>query len=72
MGSIRHSINSIIAAIDSEIEMLENARNQLLSIEGTVEDAAPPATKPAKRKLSAAARERIAGAQAWTRAPYRS
>jgi hypothetical protein len=52
--------DKILASIDSEIALLKQAR-ALLSTEGT-KKAATPAT-PKKRKMSAAARKKIADAQ---------
>jgi len=49
---------SVLAQIDAEIETLQRARAALAGLTGTVST-----KKPAKRKLSAAARARIAAAQ---------
>lgn len=56
-------ITSIITEIDAEIERLQKARGLLSSIGESPKESPAPAKIPAKRKLSAAARERIAAAQ---------
>lgn len=53
------SINDLLASIDSEIARLKQARALLAGIGG---GKSAPAIKP-KRKMSAAARKRIADAQ---------
>jgi hypothetical protein len=54
------TIDKILASIDAEIAQLEHAR-ALLSGDGTKKAATPAA--PRKRKMSAAARKKIAEAQ---------
>jgi hypothetical protein len=54
------TIDKILASIDAEIAQLEHAR-ALLSGDGTKKAATPAA--PKKRKMSAAARKKIAEAQ---------
>jgi hypothetical protein len=56
----------LLAAIDQEIARLQNARNLLAGSGETGRRGRPPATgkkQPAKRVLSAAARQKIADAQ---------
>jgi len=55
------SIANLIFEIDAEIAQLEKARTLLAGLQGRTTTA--PAKKPAKRKLSAASREKIAAAQ---------
>jgi hypothetical protein len=55
------SKESIVAAIDAEIDRLEKAKTLLASYDGATPKTA--AKKAAKRVLSAAARKRIADAQ---------
>ena len=55
------SIDTLIAEIDAEIARLQQARTLLAGSQGRTTTA--PAKKTSKRRLSAAAREKIAAAQ---------
>ena len=59
------STQEIIAAIDAEIQRLQQARNLISGLGGTKRRGRPPAgsAHKAKRTLSAEAREKIAAAQ---------
>ena len=58
---IRMSTSDILTLIDAEIARLEQARTLLAGLQG--QTTTEPAKKPVKRKMSAAARERMATAQ---------
>jgi hypothetical protein len=60
---IRMPHNSIIAAIDSEIERLQEARVLLSNSDDAKTKATAPTKAPTRRRLSTAARRRIADAQ---------
>jgi hypothetical protein len=62
------SSNSIIAAIDFEIDRLQEARALLSSLDGGKGKAAVPNKTRTRRRLSAAARRKIAAAPAKKRA----
>jgi phage gpG-like protein len=56
------SIESILAELDAEIKRLQEVR-KLLAGTGTHSSATKPVAKKRRRKMSAAARKRIADAQ---------
>lgn len=58
------NMNSIISELDAEIARLESARAILAKLDsGSAPARAKPTAKPHRRKMSKAARERIAAAQ---------
>jgi hypothetical protein len=63
--SVRVTSQEIIAAIDAEIQRLQQARKLISGLGGTKRRGTPPvaSARKAKRTLSAEAREKIAAAQ---------